>query len=167
MNIKKVHLFDDAGIYTESYVAHESPLEPGIYHTPVLSTDIPLPDLDINQTCKFNGNDWDIISDYRGKIWYDKETGEPIEIIEVDLPADHLISVEPDFILKANKLRELKNQILFALNKSDIVLLRCIENDISIPPRWKTYRNELRIMMNDADITSVNLPIRPDYPPGT
>lgn len=39
--------------------AHESPLEPGVFHYPANSTDVPLPEFDPStQTCKFHNGKW-------------------------------------------------------------------------------------------------------------
>lgn len=54
-----------------------------------------------------------------------------------------------------------------ALNKSDVTLLRCVENGVAVPAEWAAYRNALRaiIRSEQGDHTSP-LPTRPDYPQG-
>lgn len=76
--MKTVYLYDENGEFTQEYEAQESPLEPGVYITPVQSTTKkPL----VHQEGKavvFNGDSWSRIDDNRG-VWY-KPNGESVEI---------------------------------------------------------------------------------------
>jgi hypothetical protein len=49
-----------------------------------------------------------------------------------------------------------------ALDKSDVVLLRCYENDVPLPLEWAEYRAELRTFL--AGDKPAPLPIMPEYP---
>lgn len=61
--MKTVYLYDDkTGEFTTSYNAQESPLEPGVYIEPELSTDIEPPTFTDLQDCKFIGTTW-VVSD--------------------------------------------------------------------------------------------------------
>lgn len=51
------------------------------------------------------------------------------------------------------------------LYKSDITLMRCVENDVEIPGTWKTYRAALREIV--AGDETGPLPARPAYPQGS
>jgi hypothetical protein len=55
-----------------------------------------------------------------------------------------------------------------ALDKSDLTVLRCVENGIAVPADWITYREALRaIVRSPSGDPSQLLPAMPDYPPGT
>ena len=54
-----------------------------------------------------------------------------------------------------------------ALAKSDITLLRCIENNVAIPADWTAFRTALRAIVSGTDTTSTVLPATPAYPAGT
>lgn len=55
-----------------------------------------------------------------------------------------------------------------ALNRSDITILRCVENGVAVPAAWVSYRNALRSILSAAagDATAA-LPERPAFPAGT
>lgn len=55
-----------------------------------------------------------------------------------------------------------------ALDKSDRTVLRCIENGVTVPATWATYRKDLRAIISAAsgDPTQ-SLPTQPSYPTGT
>jgi hypothetical protein len=57
---KTVYLYDEnTGEFLHEYKAQESPLEEGVFLTPVYSTDIKLPEFDeTTSNCKFINNDW-------------------------------------------------------------------------------------------------------------
>ena len=55
------------------------------------------------------------------------------------------------------------NQIKLLLDKSDIVVIRCIELGINVPKEWVEYRKELRVLVNSNDVSS-EFPIIPDRP---
>jgi hypothetical protein len=56
-----------------------------------------------------------------------------------------------------------------ALEDSDITLLRCYENGLSVPVAWVTYRAALRSILSVAQpaLIPAELPSRPDYPAGS
>lgn len=58
---KTVYLFDESGGYLGPYKAQESPLEPGAFIVPTLSTDAPPPALTGGQTAVWNGTIWNVI----------------------------------------------------------------------------------------------------------
>lgn len=58
-------------------------------------------------------------------------------------------------------------QALSALESSDLVVLRCYENAISLPAAWVAYRKALRAIANGSDTVSTTLPTQPAYPSGT
>ncbi len=56
--MKKVYLFDEQGRYLSEYEAQESPLEPGIFITPNLSTSEKPPSVKNGGYCVFYGGKW-------------------------------------------------------------------------------------------------------------
>jgi len=54
--------------------------------------------------------------------------------------------------------------VMNILDKSDRTVLRCIENGISIPSAWITYRQELREIISSG---TGEPPEAPPYPAGT
>lgn len=54
------------------------------------------------------------------------------------------------------------------LAKSDQTIMRCVENGVTVPSAWKSYRNELReIVRTSSGYATQTLPIQPPYPDGT
>lgn len=58
----------------------------------------------------------------------------------------------------------LKAQAREALTKSDVTVLRCVENNVALPSAWLVYRQNLRSII---DTGSGTIPSRPDYPANT
>jgi hypothetical protein len=56
-------------------------------------------------------------------------------------------------------------QARLALQKSDVVILRCTENNVQVPATWATYRADLRTFI--ADDGAGTMPTQPAYPVGT
>jgi hypothetical protein len=76
--MKLVYLFDANGIYTGIYSAQQSPLEPGIFIVPELSTDIAPPGA-AGTWPVFKSGAWINTPDHRGETHYDTN-GDPVVI---------------------------------------------------------------------------------------
>ena len=59
---------------------------------------------------------------------------------------------------------QLKTKAQAALDKSDVTILRCIENRVVVPAEWATYRKALRALVASGTGT---MPTQPAYPQGT
>lgn len=55
------------------------------------------------------------------------------------------------------------NQIKQLLNKSDIIVIRCIELGVNVPKEWVEYRKDLRVLANSTEVSS-EFPTPPDRP---
>lgn len=58
----------------------------------------------------------------------------------------------------------LRMQSQQALDKSDITVARCAENNIAVPAEWAAYRVALRAIVKNG---SGDIPNPPNYPKGT
>jgi hypothetical protein len=56
--MKTVYLFDESGLFAGSYQAQESPLEPGVFIVPTLSTERPAPDIPKGKAIRFVAGEW-------------------------------------------------------------------------------------------------------------
>lgn len=96
---KTVYIYDAAtGEYKHPYEAQESPAEPGVYIEPIASTPDAPPSLGDNEAAQRNADntDWVIIPDFRGKIAYDQQKGQPVEIKDVgSLPGGYALTLPP------------------------------------------------------------------------
>jgi hypothetical protein len=62
--------------------------------------------------------------------------------------------------------KELATAARTAIAKSDITVLRCAENAVTVPATWQAYRTALRAIISGTS-TATELPSMPDYPEGT
>jgi hypothetical protein len=110
---KIVYLFDEiTGEFLGDYSAQESPLEPGVYIAPELSTDIaPLPFKEGFAVCFKNGQ-WEYVQETRGD-WFNA-AGELINITQLNaLVAPDLTRLPPPPTiakLKALKMQEINEK---------------------------------------------------------
>jgi hypothetical protein len=81
--MKPVYLFSDVdGEYKGEYLAQESPLDLGVFITPVYSTDVAPPVTANNEVAVFVSNAWRITPDFRGRTIYNKITGAAHDVTE-------------------------------------------------------------------------------------
>lgn len=57
-----VYNFDSAGFYTGSSQADESPMEPGVFLTPVNSTEVEPPQAPEGKRARWNGGQWKLLA---------------------------------------------------------------------------------------------------------
>lgn len=62
--------------------------------------------------------------------------------------------------------KELATEAQAAIIKSDITIVRCYENAITVPAAWHTYRQALREIVSGTSVAT-ELPSRPEYPEGS
>ncbi len=83
---------------------------------------------------------------------------------EDNLPPNPITPLTPEEIAWL----DYKNEAAMALQKSDITVLRCMENGLSVPSEWQSYREALRVIVGqESGDPTIPLPTRPDYPAGT
>jgi len=82
--------------YISESIADESPLEVGIFLLPANATFQKPPEIDENEVAIFEDENWSIKQDYRGKVYYEKDSGERIVITEIGIyPDESLTDIEP------------------------------------------------------------------------
>ncbi len=93
--MKTVYLYDTNGLFTGTYNAQESPLEPGVYIKPDLSTDI-VPVHADKTWPRFANGTWSTVPDNRGMVWNTATCAE-LEHEELgDLPGNLTALAKPD-----------------------------------------------------------------------
>ncbi len=63
--------------------------------------------------------------------------------------------------------QQLQGQAQAALDKTDLVALRCFKAGVAFSPAWQSYTAALRAIASGADTASTSLPSQPAYPSGT
>ena len=68
----------------------------------------------------------------------------------------------------ANLWEVYKQQAQSLIDKSDVTLIRCVENGVAVPATWADYRKALRAIISaSTGDTTKPLPTRPSFPAGT
>lgn len=80
-----------------------------------------------------------------------------IDMTDSEIEAATAMAASLEISVNKNSAREF-------LDKSDITILRCTENQIPVPAEWATYRASLRAIMISGQ---GDLPTQPPYPQGT
>jgi len=148
---KIVYLFDEiTGELLGDYLAQESPLEPGMYIAPELSTDIaPLPFKEGFAVCFKNGQ-WEYVQETRGD-WFNA-AGELINITQLNaLVAPELTRLPPPPTIA--KLKALKQQSINAEFEQSIQQITA-GYPASETSSWGKQEAEARAYVADAAATT-------------
>jgi hypothetical protein len=98
--------------------------------------------------------------------WSSRETGE--KLIKNGAVIVYVAPVKTQEEISAEAWHSLQADARVELEKSDITLLRCIENAIIVPAEWAAYRQDLRAIISElSGDASQGLPVKPAYPAGT
>jgi len=144
MNTKTVYIYDKNGVFVESYMCQESPLEPGIFITPENSTPIEPPLIPIGSAAVFSNGEWSVFS--------------------IPTPTPPVIAPPTPAELQA----ELVASAGIAMAKLDVSISRILRKGIAVPADINAYGDALREIFIGKDTTSTTLPAAPtDYPAGT
>jgi hypothetical protein len=83
-----------------------------------------------------------------------------------DQPTEETISTWVTEYEAAMAKESLARDAQTAIEKTDITILRCYENAVTVPATWKELRTALRAIISGTS-TATELPTMPDYPEGT
>ncbi len=119
MSTKTVYLFDGAGKFTGQYEAQESPLEPGVFIAPSISTEVAPPQLQAGEHAQWDGAAW---------------------VVHAPEPAP-AIDMQSILTVKKAKLRTVREGILNRL--SGIALAAQLTGDTATTAAYITVRQGL------------------------
>jgi len=104
--MKTVYLFDAVtGLIIGEWQAQESPLEKGVFITPVYSTDKE-PPTENKKIAKFDGENWTLLPNLKGeKYWLADGTEQEITEAGIALPANALLEKPKPAPLTYKELR--------------------------------------------------------------
>ena len=149
----------------------DSPADAPTYLAPINSVPNAPPSTGAEQAAQLvsveAGGTWQVVVNFCGQTWFDQTTGAPVVIETVGQPAANLAITQSAAYLAAQEKINFKISAQVALSKSDVTISRCVENSVSVPAVWATYRKALRAIVDGSDTTSTTLPIIPSYPAGT
>lgn len=93
--MKTVYLFDaGSGEYAGTYEAHNSPLEPGVYITPICSSATSPPPVGEHEVAVMVDGTWVIKPDWRGIALYSTVDGSPVCINVIgEVPGDQACTI--------------------------------------------------------------------------
>lgn len=84
------------GEYISTGEAKESPREPGVFLIPANAVTAAPPIVGVDEVAVWNGEEWEVKPDFRGRVYYDKTTKEKHEITEIGISPDvNWTDVEP------------------------------------------------------------------------
>jgi hypothetical protein len=109
MTIKTVYLYDEnTGEHKGAYEAHESPLEPGQFITPIHSSPVPPPLIGVNEVAVMVSGAWAIQPDFREQTIYDQPTGTPQVVVAIGaIPTGFALTLPPAQLLAQTKATQI------------------------------------------------------------
>ncbi|HEY6020582.1 MAG TPA: hypothetical protein VIY48_12035 [Candidatus Paceibacterota bacterium] len=99
-----------------------------------------------------------------------KKDGTGWRAVETSADVDQTIetyqTLQPAPIYDSSS-EKLKKSAIIALDKTDMVAIRCIKAGVVFPADWQSYTQSLRAIVNGTDTTTTTIPVAPAYPAGT
>lgn len=96
MSSKTVYTYNPTTFeYVGETEAQESPLEPGVFLMPANAVKLEPPAIASNEIAVLINNAWLITADFRGQVWFNQTTKEPVEITKLGQPAEELAATLP------------------------------------------------------------------------
>ncbi|MBS1183769.1 MAG: hypothetical protein H6Q99_3649 [Proteobacteria bacterium] len=104
--MKTVYQTDAAGIFIGEAVAHESPLEPGVFLIPAGCVESAPPVAEAGDAAVWSGSAWALVDDRRGESWYDGNNRILVDFIGDPVERGYTASAPPPTLdaLRADKL---------------------------------------------------------------
>ncbi len=160
------HYSPVTGEYLGAGIAHESPLEPGVFLLPAHSTTTAPPEPGANQAAVFADGAWTLVPDHRGQRWYQPD-GSEVNIDQVNVVPHRSWKQKPPRPNAKQRREALANEARMALVRTDSVALRCFKAGVAFPAAWQKYTVALRNIVNGTDTESTGLPAQPNFPKGS
>ena len=189
---KIIYNYDENGVYTGQGIAQIDPMDNTKFLAPAMSTEITPPSFSNEQIPVFSNNNWSLVEDNRGKLVYDKTTGDSFVINSVGSLPSNVTLVKPpinpsikylfDETTKSwiidpsyQKQQDIMNRNA-ALYSSDTKVIRYnseltlvnaklldkTTNTSDEMLQWETYRMSLRNYLNIDYTPGKPLPIAPN-----
>lgn len=153
----------DTGAYLYASQAPHSPMdEPGTYLVPAHATMVEPPQVAVGQVAVFRSGAWATAQDHTGQTFYTAD-GTPVKILLPGVNPDPSWAATPPPPTPEQVAATIKSGAMAALTKSDVTVLRCLEEGKPVPVTWTTYRAALRAIIAAPSSVMV-LPALPDYP---
>ena len=154
----KIYNYADNGEYLGESIAMTSPLD-GAYLIPRNATTFaPLPNAG-GKTAVFNGTSWTHLDDFRGQIWYKKNTRDEFVVDFIGTPNPELYQNFPQPYTTDEKWFYVRAKRDGLLSKSDWTQLSDSTADKAV---WSSYRQALRdIPQNFTTPEGVVWPAKP------
>lgn len=91
MNQIPVFQTNSDGLFLYQAVAHEFPLQPGVFNVPYGAKLTPPPDAPAGQIAQAIGDGWRLVEDHREQSFYRTDTAEPYEVGQAVLIGEQVV----------------------------------------------------------------------------